>query len=30
MLAVYLVASGVFNKGGIENRGVGGKKEFTY
>ena len=30
MLAEYLIAGGVFNTGGTENRGVGGKKGYIY
>jgi hypothetical protein len=30
MLAVCLIADGVFNMGGKENRGVGGKKGYIY
>jgi len=30
MLAVCLIAGGVFNTGGKENRGVGGKKGYIY
>jgi len=30
MLAVCLIAGGVFNTGGEENRGVGGKMGYIY
>jgi len=30
MLAVCLIAGGVFNTGGKENRGVGGKTGYIY